>query len=106
MSKNGAIQDFTGAQIQCACQHFQTLQRVRVVFGFFSPLRDDYYYYYYYYHYNYSAQDPKTAVSDTKGLRLAELQSFDCRRQHHAVVEQLPSNMRADSDSARQLRLT
>ena len=39
VSKNGAIQNFTGAQMHCACQHFQTLQHVRVVFGFFFPRR-------------------------------------------------------------------
>ena len=36
VSKNGAIQDFTGVQIHCACQHFQSLQHVHVVFVFFS----------------------------------------------------------------------
>ena len=53
-SKNGAIQDFTAAQIHCTCQHFQTLQHVRVVFGgVFSPPRAYNYYYYYYYQYHY-----------------------------------------------------
>ena len=37
VSKNGATQDFTSVQIHCACQHFRTLQHVRVVFGFFFP---------------------------------------------------------------------
>ena len=39
VSKNVAIQDFTGVQTHCACQHFQTLPHVRVVFGFFFPPR-------------------------------------------------------------------
>ena len=39
VSKNGAIQDSIGVQIHCACQHFQSLQHVRVAFGVFFPGR-------------------------------------------------------------------
>ena len=39
VSKNGAIQDFTGVPTRCACQPFEPLQHVRVVFDFFSPPR-------------------------------------------------------------------
>ena len=30
VSKNEAMQDFTGLQIHCSCQHFQGLKHVRV----------------------------------------------------------------------------
>ena len=39
VSKNQAIQDFTGFQIHCACQHIQGLKHVHVTFGGFLPLR-------------------------------------------------------------------
>ena len=57
--------DFNGVQIHCACQHFQSLQHVRVVFGFFSPPGASYYYYYYYYNYNYNYTTAAAAAAAT-----------------------------------------